>query len=298
MASVGSNIMCKGMQEMYDIDVATSKLPLLLNDFFRHLHSSRKPKVFLCGKELADRRFDLREQVKRLLQSRMGCSPFLGEDISEFQQAPRPDTDHLSIEVKFAEQSDLIIMFLGSPGTLAEVTAFAMNRNTNRKVVVFNDIKFKDEKTFINLGPLKLLPKGSQVFYDTSLGLTPEVVMHLDRIVAKTWFDMHSLEHVLSPTLAFAEFIVLAIIYASYPVRYTELNQLCPFPEQTVLDALKVLFARSLLREEEKKYLPRGKLDTRRIKGNVVTDIANVRAKLMNKRLCREEVVTDYRLII
>lgn len=284
---------------MHEIDAAISKTPLLLNDLFRHRHARRTLKVFLCGRKPSDRRFDLRIQVKRLLEGRMGCKSFLGEDIAELTETPRPDKDHLTIEVKEAKKSDLIVMFLGSPGTLAEVTAFAMNRDTNKKLVVFNNIKYKNDKSFINLGPLRLLPRENVIFYDPEAETTTaEVVVHLDKILARTWFGVYASHYLPSAALSFEQFILLCVVYAAFPVRYAELGELFPFNEKAFRDALKALFLGKFIQKQEDKFIPVGDLQDLAIGGDCVADIARVRTKLLDKRLQSDQCISDYRLIV
>lgn len=169
---------------MQPIDVVTAQLPLLLNDFFKYQHRNARLSVFLCGRKPEDPHFDLRKQVARLLQHRMGCRAFLGEEIEQLRFGPQPDVNHLTIEVQEATQSDLVVMFLGSEGTLSEVTAFAMSEAINPKVVVFNDIQYRDVDSFVNLGPLRLLRKDQIIYYDVADEIpSVDLVKHLDKIV-------------------------------------------------------------------------------------------------------------------
>lgn len=273
-------------------------MPFLLTDFFCHLHGRSALKVFLCGKKPEGESFDPRRQMKYIMERRMGCSPFLGEDIERLRK-PVLDKDHLTIEVDEAEKSDLVVMFLGSPGTFAEVTAFAMTPHINPKLVVFNQAKFKQEKTFINLGPLRLLKKDQVLFYENEEDLlSAEVLRHVDSIVAATWFRKGGMSAALGLELTFEEFVVFATIYAAYPLRLVELKSLLAGYEIRLNDLLRSLFDKGVLDKREKKYVPCSPLSSVSEDGDLVKDISRVRASMLDHRLRTEDSVADYRLIL
>ena len=62
--------------------------------------------------------------------------------------------DLLSLEGEFSKFSDCIIVFLESPGALAEIGAFAMEKDLVKILLTINEKKFKDSKSFIKLGPI------------------------------------------------------------------------------------------------------------------------------------------------
>lgn len=288
---------------MRPIEKTFSKLPIVLNDFFKHSHKRASLCVFLCGSKPTDLQYDLRTQVRWLLEKHMGCRAFFGEDIEEFKN-PKVDLDHLTIEVTQAIKSDLILMFLGSPGTMAEVTAFAMNKQVSKRTVVFNNKKYHKVKSFINQGPLKLLPKENVIPYDAeSNEPTLELVKHLDLILAKTWYkriltQMAPSTQLPLTNLSFEQFLCLAIIYSTFPVRYKALEFFYPANEASLNKALKYLFDKRFIKEEEKKYIPRKMLDVRDNKlsflHEYIDDISKVRLHLLESRLKDEDIVSDY----
>jgi len=292
---------------MRPIEKTFRKLPIVLNDFFKHSHSHASLRVFLCGSKLTDLQYDLRTQVRWLLEKHMGCRALFGEETEEFKN-PKVNRDHLTIEITQAIKSDLILMFLGSPGTMAEVTAFAMNKQVSEKTVVFNNKKYHKVKSFINQGPLKLLPKDNVIPYDAeSNEPTLELVKHLDLILAKTWYKriltrMACLTMLSLMNLSFEQFICLAIIYSTFPVRYKALELFYPANEASLNKALKYLFDERFIKEEEKKYMPRKMLGVRDYKLSFlyeyIDDIGKVRLHLLGSRLKDEDIVSDYRLIV
>ena len=284
---------------MYEIDVIASQRPFLANDLFRHLHQRRKLKVFLGGKAPEGRHDDVRLQVRLLLAAQLGCDVFMGEDIDARDQLPRADRDHLTIEVEEAEQRDLIIMFLQSPGTISELTAFAMRPSTNPKLVVFNDVKYKGQKSFLNKGPLRLLKPDQIIYYDAAEDRpSPELVTQLDRRVARAWFDESSIQLTAGAADEFETFVAFATTYATFPVDWKDLVALFPFDERSLRTSLNFLFDRCLIRKEEKFYLPSNDLQDLPISSACAVDISRARAILMNARLASDDAISDYRLLL
>ncbi len=76
---------------MHPVDSAAGQIPVLLNDFFKRQHRSKATRlsVFLCGRKPKESHSDLRKQVKRLLEKRMGCDAFLGEDVEDLKYGPK-----------------------------------------------------------------------------------------------------------------------------------------------------------------------------------------------------------------
>ena len=284
---------------MHEVDRVLSRVPVLVNDFLRHVHSRGALKVFLCGSKPEDLRFDLRVQVKRVLNERWGCRAFLGEEIDPRRVAPRVDADILSIEVHEAASSDLVVMFLGSPGTIAEVTAFALDAGINKKLVVFNDAIRQHERSFLNRGPLRLIDRERLIYYDARSDMpSPRLLVQLDKVIAAAWFRKHDLQTAFAVPLQFPSFAALALIYALYPVRYRELRALYPFDEDLLRSVLRELFDRHLVQQHERKYVPGNGLEEAAIAGGLAADIGRVRVGLMANRLRNPEVVSDYRLAL
>lgn len=286
---------------VHPVDLAVAQIPVLLNDFFRQRHrrSDARLSVFLCGRKPKESHSDLRKQVERLLKKRMGCDAFLGEDIKDLKYGPTLDQSHLTIEVREARQSDLVIMFLGSPGTVSEVTAFAMNEAIRPKVVVFNDVRYRNEESFIRLGPLKLLRKDQVIYYDVA-DETPseELVKHLDMIVARAHFSRAKAGTAFSPGLNFESWVALCLILVSYPVRYESLLALYSWEERMLREALKPLFSSAYIERREGKYLPKTSLNDTPMLAAFAKDLSSTRMALLGKRLRDSNAVADYRMLV
>jgi len=273
------------------------QLPLLYSEAFLHM-VTRPLWVFLCGRQLGERHFDERMQFRRLLETKMGCRALLGEDIS--QLSPKVDQDHLTIEVSVGKRCDLIVMFLGSPGTFAELTAFAMNSDTNGKLVVFNEDIHRGKKTFINLGPLRLLPPERVIYYDREQGLVSrEVIRRLDLVVAERRFEtmVAPSRTAVRPHLNFHEFIVLMTVFVASPIRHGRLIETVPLGQHQVREALSSLCDRHLVHKQEAKWVYSRDVEAVFRDCSLVRGIGRLRASMLSQVLSDEEGISDYRLL-
>jgi hypothetical protein len=272
---------------MYQIDRIVGQVDFLANDFFRHAHRWRRLKVFLCGRRPDNKFNDLRYEVKHLLTSRMGCEVKLGEDIAGLDVKIKSDADYLTIEVGEAEQSDLVVIFLGSAGTISEVTAFAMRPQTRQKVIVFNEAAFRDVESFVNCGPLRMLPPDRIIYYEArSERPTMELVTHLDRVVAEAWFRKLRNEHV--PWFcdgSFPTMLALAVVNACHPVSYRDLARVFGEDETPLRRALGALIHDDIVAVDGGRYVP-GRADSGMVQDRALRrDVSRVRLRVMGKRL-------------
>lgn len=284
---------------MVDLRRISNQIPFLLCDFFAGHFATHRVKVFLCGKELGDSRSDLRLQVKALLATRMGCSPFLGEEIAELRTTPKVPQDHLTIEVQAATGSDLVLIFLGSPGTLAEVTAFALNAQVNSKLVVFNETRYKQVQSFVNLGPLRLIDADRTIFFDPDLENTAlDLVRSLDAVLARFWFSRVDRLSSALASMSFEAVVIFLAIVAQFPVRYEDLAKSVILPERHISAALKELFGLEQVQSLEGKYLPSDGFNMGKLPKRFARQMARVRLRLLALRLRQEQYVSDYRLVM
>lgn len=65
----------------------------------------------------------------------------------------------LELEEILADSVDAIVIFPESPGSWAELGAFAENSHLRKKIVCIAEKKFKSSFSFINLGPIRVLKK-------------------------------------------------------------------------------------------------------------------------------------------
>jgi hypothetical protein len=287
-------------------------------DFYRRLLQSRpskhRLKVFLCGKQLGieshDQHFDKRKLLKKLLYSRMGCDTFLGEDIEDFKSPPTIDSDYLTIETREATASDLIFLFLESFGTTAELAAFVQNKLVINKLVVFNEIKFKEEErnSFLTLGPLKLLSTikpGSVIYYNPSLlrsnVISDELISHFDKWISEKWFERAMDLKLLSQSWNFSKFAILATIHAMYPITEEKLNIYLnnKFSKEQINDTVNVLVKeRKIKKREHLFFIPQSDLEKLGFNPIIIEAISMSRISWMKRRLADVDVENHYRVIL
>lgn len=261
--------------------------------------------MFLCGPEETVAYHDLRHQLKGVLDNRMGCDAFLGEQIADLKI--KTNKDLLTIEVAQAQQSDLIVVFLGQPGTISELTAFAMDEKINPRLLVFNDEKYKGKETFLNRGPLSLLNERQIVHFDPSGNTAaPDIVTHVDYAIAHAWFNAYnelkpfSSLRLAGQKLLFEDFLTLCVIHASHPVRWEHLTSLLPIlkGKNGLQLQLRHLIDLGLVKKVGNRYLPTVNIQKLGLPTGIVSDVGKVRMSVLDKKLRSPEGVDDNRILL
>lgn len=96
-------------------------------------------------------------------------------------------TDLLSLEGKFAGYADCIIVIVESAGAIAELGAFAMKDEVARNVLAINSVTFRDDESFISLGPVRKLDRISifKPVLHTNLEHVLDVAMDIEERLRK-----------------------------------------------------------------------------------------------------------------
>ncbi|HLP84908.1 MAG TPA: hypothetical protein VK157_11215 [Phycisphaerales bacterium] len=250
--------------------------------------------VFLCGKQVGRSTEDVRRQIQWFIKSILACDAFLGEDIPALLR-PKISDDHLSIETEAAERANVIAMLLGSPGTIAELTAFVLNPQLRPKLLVFNELKYKGEKTFLNLGPLKLLDDNSLIW------LPEDETAALQVILAS--IDLRAAQCLLSRrapsklALTTDEYITLLYVHILHPIGYKDLTSAIPLASKQVDMALRSLFSYKVLKKSDNLYWTvHNWMDRIALSGSERAEIARVRLAVMGGELVDAEARKRYRL--
>lgn len=280
------------------IQRAASEIAVLYCDLLRPLLKKRPPEVFLCGQQLDSPYADTRSQIKWFLRSRFYINAFLGEDIPELL-SPKIAEDHLTIETKAADRADLIVMFLGSPGTIAELTAFALNERVRSKLLVFNDKQYRGKKTFLNLGPLKLVPDDNVVWIIPPLDNDlVQVLRSIDITIARSVFSKHHANIVGTSALTFDQFVVLSSIYAFYPISYEALIGAVPLRPRLAHLALRDLFTAKMCKKDDGLYWPTKTIEKSGLSHVAILEISRLRVRIMSRLLVDEGDRLRYRLCV
>jgi hypothetical protein len=87
--------------------------------------------------------------------------------------------DLLNLENLLAESVDAVVMCIESPGSIAELGAFANHKFLKEKLIVYMNDKYKKDRSFINLGPVKFLKKETKskvIWFDYDSEFNNEVL--------------------------------------------------------------------------------------------------------------------------
>jgi len=133
------------------------------DDFYKPLNTF-KTTMFLCGADisLTDKmRYKVADEFKNFWNS-YWYEIIYPEDIFDELLYSSRSKDLLSLENLLADSVDVIMIIPESPGSFAELGAFANNEKLRAKIVCLIDEKYKKNKSFINQGPLKLIKKANK----------------------------------------------------------------------------------------------------------------------------------------
>lgn len=122
--------------------------------------------VFLCGGASNNSNY-IRDEVKTNLEKLKNVRILYPEDLFIEMLYKDKQTDLLSLEKFLADNCDIICIICESPGSLVELGAFT-NHNTLDKVIAVIEKKHQKDKSFIMLGPIKLIKKQGKdnvIFY-------------------------------------------------------------------------------------------------------------------------------------
>jgi hypothetical protein len=124
-----------------------------------------KTTIFLCGADISQKdkiRYKIAEEIKQNWPSSYFYDIIYPEDIFDELLFSSKKSDLLSLEGLLANSVDAIVVIPESPGSFAELGAFANDEKLRKKLICLVDVKYKKDKSFINQGPLKLVKKENQ----------------------------------------------------------------------------------------------------------------------------------------
>jgi hypothetical protein len=261
-----------------------ARQPILLNHFLTPLQKKDPFQVFLCGAQVSGGPDDLREQIRSVLKRNMFAQGFLGEDIDKELQSLKPDADHLTLEIQAAVRSEVIVIFLGSPGTVSELTAFSLDQKLNKKLVVFNHIKYKDHQSFINKGPMKLLQPEQIIYYDSDNDKIPfeDIVKHLDRAIASRRYLLMQQRRVFGFIMDYPPFIASALVAACHPMSYRRLAEFFPASDRSLRETLRSVIAGNIVAVDADQYVPGDRMWSLFSDRHLRDNIASVRLRYLD----------------
>jgi len=113
--------------------------------------------VFLCGGKDSERREDLRKYLtKRHPELRVFYAEAVWSLLTD-----RRETNLLHVESQLAALADAVLVLVESPGTFAELGAFASLEELRRKLIPILDCRHDKTESFLNVGPIRWVDKES-----------------------------------------------------------------------------------------------------------------------------------------
>ena len=117
---------------------------------------SWKRTVFLCGADLSDNKTG-RHKMAKLFKKYPRYELLYPEDIFDDLMAGQGQHSLLVLENILADSVDSIVLFPESPGSFAELGAFANNSRLASKLICVGQKRYAKKKSFINYGPVRLI---------------------------------------------------------------------------------------------------------------------------------------------
>ena len=193
------------------------------------------PIIFLCGGEVDIKKTPPPSVRGRILEywasndAQLESYTVLAENFKDYF-SDNAYSDLLTFEDDIAKVSSLIIIFLESPGSIAELGLFCNIEDLNSKLIVIaphNETKNKD--SFIYLGPLAYLkdksedavkiypwPNPKDSGYSDIAMISNDVKVKLSKSPKKEKFNRNNSGHLA--------FLIHDLIAISQPIRITELK--------------------------------------------------------------------------
>lgn len=218
---------------------------------------SESTNIFLCGGASNKRELSVRDTLRNGLKDDKRINILYPEDLFIEMMNRYKNYDLLSLEKMLANNSDYIIIVCESAGSLVELGAFTNHDETVSKVIAIIDEKRKRDKSFIMLGPVKVLKNQSDehvIFYKDSLDLKRKVTKNIKTLNAKkrneskTPLDnITGLFNYLLIILYFFQKIELNILKSSLNNLYSEKHYNLEDFDTLFRPTLKLLYKNKLL---------------------------------------------------
>tara|TARA_R110001599_G_scaffold353775_1_gene597174 strand:+ start:12614 stop:13531 length:918 start_codon:yes stop_codon:yes gene_type:complete len=198
--------------------------------------------VFLCGANKTE--IEISERRKALIEFSKANLPhthfFLAEKMFSTLKEEGHKGNILDVENLISDFSDYILIILESPSAFTELGAFSHDK-LRSKLVVINNLQFKSQQSFINLGPLQAIEERSGIdriiYYKMSddgvynrdaIGSTFNQVYNLFKNPIKSTGSAIDLDS-LNPSKNFdkkSAMFIHDLIYLSGPLLHRELIEL------------------------------------------------------------------------
>ena len=266
---------------------------------------SFKTTVFLCGADI-NQKDKIRHQIAQALIWEFWFDIIYPEDIFDELLYSSKTKDLLSLEGLLAESVDAVVIIPESPGSFAELGAFANDEKLRKKLICVVDKRYQKDKSFINQGPLKLVKKENSfglVFIDPK-----EIPTEVEKLVsALKKMKKASAKKDDKLSLLQLENFLLPSIYLLEPVlKSTLINLVAAAAEdeknsfQTTTTALTILIKKKLIQLSNEgyqltvlgleKFFAFQKTKTRIKRQDEKIEIDNIRLEILNLKNRRKKL--------
>lgn len=182
-----------------------------------------KSVVFLCGGAQSDRRDRLAQYLRKKWAE--DVLVFYADDVWS-SIAGQTGLNALEMEEELASLSDLVLIVVESPGTFAELGAFSLSLTLRRKLLPLIDVRYRDDSSFINTGPVRWIDKDSDfrptiwVNHDSILTAAPEIDDRIKRLPPRTSARVRDLA--TSPKHLFFFICDVISVFGPCPINHVE----------------------------------------------------------------------------
>lgn len=176
------------------------------------------------------------------------------EDIFDDLLAGQGQYSLLELENILADSVDCIVIFPESPGSFAEIGAFSNNEKLAKKMIVLSNKKYKNDKSFINYGPYRLIKKSKSgkvinINYDdlsnqlNKMNIYRNVNSHVNQIkknnpVEKNIANLLEAENFILPCVYLFEYIDILILNKLMRFATNQADSLCEIATKSTVGTL------------------------------------------------------------
>lgn len=199
----------------------------------------REYSIFLCGGRSASA-LSNRDKIKseiHALRSKYNYKVFYPETLFVNLLHGHERRDLLSLENLLADSVHAVVLIVESAGALVELGAFSNHEKLARKLVVIVDQKYERDRSFVNLGPVRLLRQkkwGKVIYHGLSGGDIPKLV----RLVCDSVREV-SQNTAIDQSLGnpiYSRHAYLAMAYCFDPISQDELSKAGQYASQSLFD--------------------------------------------------------------
>ncbi len=280
-------------------------LALISDKIIKHiapLFFKNNTSIFLIGagfKTGSQTRELLKKKLQEMRKYKINIDIHYPEDIFDELMFSEEKLDLLRLENLLAESVNAVVIILESAGAIAELGAFANHDKLQNKLIVIVDDEYKNDKSFIRLGPLKFLSNHtkSKVLY-----FSPKLLQKKIPNIRAEIFNAAKRNRTepIIDNIIFFQFYLLVLIFAIEPIDYNSLfeiaNNISNDKEKTRIilgSALQILLKNKniTLKNGQYSFTKNGylnfcsTLDSIGLKGDVFRLMDNFRINVLNNHL-------------